>query len=64
MEHKKQVEILTEVLRQLDERDTADAGNQYQLSTSTYTCPELAKREYRDFFHLLGLSKMTRLAYV
>ncbi len=61
MEHKKQVEILTEVLRQLDERDTADAGNQYQLSTSTYTCPELAKREYRDFFQghpqMIGLSK-------
>ncbi len=26
MEHKKQVEILTEVMRQLDKGDTADAG--------------------------------------
>ena len=61
MEHKKQVEILTEVMRQLDTGDTADAGCHYQLSTSTYTCPDLAQREYRDLFQghpqMIGLSK-------
>ena len=61
MEHKKQVEILTEVMRQLDKGDTADAGCHYQLSTSTYTCPDLAQREYRDLFQehpqMIGLSK-------
>ena len=61
MEHKKQVEILKEVMRQLDKGDTADAGCHYQLSTSTYTCPDLAQREYRDLFQehpqMIGLSK-------
>jgi len=61
MEHKKQVEILTEVMRQLDKGDTADAGCHYQLSTSAYTCPDLAQREYRDLFQghpqMIGLSK-------
>ena len=61
MEHKKQVEILTEVMRQLDKGDTADAGCHYQLSTSTYTCPDLAQREYRDLFQghpqMIGLSQ-------
>ena len=61
MEHKKQVEILTEVMRQLDKGDTADAGCHYQLSANTYTCPDLAQREYRDLFQghpqMIGLSK-------
>ena len=61
MKHKKQVEILTEVMRQLDKGDTADAGSHYQLSTSNYTCPDLAQREYRDFFQghpqMIGLSE-------
>jgi phenylpropionate dioxygenase-like ring-hydroxylating dioxygenase large terminal subunit len=57
----KQVEILTEVMRQLDKGDTADAGCHYQLPTSAYTCPDLAQREYQDFFQghpqMIGLSK-------
>ena len=61
MEHKKQVEILTEVMRQLDKGDTADAGCHYQLSANTYTCPDLAQREYRDLFQghpqMIGLSQ-------
>jgi phenylpropionate dioxygenase-like ring-hydroxylating dioxygenase large terminal subunit len=61
MKHKKQVEILTEVMRQLDKGDTADAGCHYQLPTSAYTCPDLAQREYQDFFQghpqMIGLSK-------
>ena len=61
MEHKKQVEILTEILRQLDEGENTDAGHLYQLSTNVYTCPDIARQENEAFFQnhpqLIGLSK-------
>jgi len=61
MEHLKQVEILTEILRQLDEGDNVDAGEQYRLSTDVYVCPDLAHQENQVFFQnhpqLIGLSQ-------
>jgi len=61
MEHTKQIEILTEILRQLDQGETTDAGHIYELSTNVYTCPDIAHRENEAFFQnhpqLIGLSK-------
>ena len=61
MEHSKQVEILKELMRQLDNKVNVDAGVMYQNPTSVYTCPELAEKEREQFFRnhpqLIGLTK-------
>lgn len=60
MKHEKQVEILRELLRQLDEKVNVDAGVMFKNPTSVYTCPDLAKREWETFFRnhpqMIGLS--------
>lgn len=60
MQHAKQVEILKELRRQLDEKVNVDAGVMYRNPTSVYTCPDLAKREWETFFRnhpqMIGLS--------
>ncbi len=60
MEHALQVEILKELMSQLDEDRNVDAGVQYKMPTSSYVCPEQAKREQEEFFQnhpqLIGLS--------
>ena len=60
MEHQKQVKILSELLRQLDENVNVDAGVILRNPTSVYTCPEIASREWGEFFQnhpqLIGLS--------
>jgi phenylpropionate dioxygenase-like ring-hydroxylating dioxygenase large terminal subunit len=60
MEHALQVEILKELMQQLDEGRNIDAGVQYRMPTTSYVCPEQAKRENEAFFQdhpqLIGLS--------
>ncbi len=60
MEHALQVKILKELMAQLDEGRNVDAGVQYKMPTSSYVCPEQAKREQEEFFQnhpqLIGLS--------
>ena len=61
MEHSKQVKILSELIRQLDEKVNVDAGVILQNPTSAYTCSDLANKEWGEFFQnhpqLVGLSK-------
>ena len=60
MNHDLQLSILKELLRQLDEGVSVDAGEQLQNPASSYTSPELASREWEHFFQnhpqLIGLS--------
>ena len=55
-----QVKILHELMQQLDEGRNIDAGVQYRMPTSAYVCPEIAAREWDQFFQnhpqLIGLS--------
>lgn len=60
MEHQLQVRILKELMQQLDDNKNVDAGIQYKIPTSSYVCPDLAKKEWETFFRnhpqLLGFS--------
>ena len=60
MKHELEVEILKELMRQLDEGKNVDAGVQYRMPTTSYVCPETARREQEEFFRncpqLIGLS--------
>ncbi|MEH6526644.1 MAG: aromatic ring-hydroxylating dioxygenase subunit alpha [Sneathiella sp.] len=60
MEHQKQVEILKELIRQLDNKVNVDAEIMYRNPTSAYTCPQMAKKEWDQFFknhpQLIGLA--------
>ena len=60
MKHEKQVEILKELMRQVDEGKNIDAGVQYKMPTSAYVCPEIAAKEWDLLFQhhpqLIGLS--------
>lgn len=60
MRHEIQVEILTELMRQLDTGENIDAGVQYRMPTQDYVCRERAKKEQVKFFadhpQLVGLS--------
>ncbi|MDG2286440.1 MAG: aromatic ring-hydroxylating dioxygenase subunit alpha, partial [Alphaproteobacteria bacterium] len=60
MEQAKQVEILKELMSQVDEKRNVDAGVMYESSVSSYTCPDMAAREwdvfFRDHAQIIGLS--------
>lgn len=60
MKQDKQVEILKELMRQVDEGKNIDAGVQYRMPTSAYVCPEIAAKEWDLLFQnhpqLIGLS--------
>jgi len=60
MKRDTQLEILRELMDHLDHHRTCDAGKVAVSPTSTYTDPELAKREWEAFFanhpQILGLS--------
>ncbi|MGK0474046.1 MAG: phenylpropionate dioxygenase-like ring-hydroxylating dioxygenase large terminal subunit [Candidatus Azotimanducaceae bacterium] len=60
MKQEKQVEILKELMRQVDEGKNIDAGVQYKMPTSAYVCPEIAAKEWDLLFQnhpqLIGLS--------
>ena len=55
-----QFKILKELLSQIDEGRNVDAGLQYRMPVDAYTCPEIAEREWNEFFgkmpQLIGLS--------
>ncbi|WP_300579220.1 aromatic ring-hydroxylating dioxygenase subunit alpha [Phenylobacterium sp.] len=50
MKHAVQIEVLRELLQQLDEGVNADAGGVRAAPAETYTCPDLAKKEWARFF--------------
>lgn len=50
MKHAVQVEVLRELMQQLDEGVNADAGGVRAVPADTYTCPDLAKKEWAAFF--------------
>lgn len=60
MRHDVQVEVLRELLSQLDAGVNADAGGIMTCPASTYTCPDLAAKEWEVFFkshpQVLGMS--------
>ncbi|MFT5805360.1 MAG: phenylpropionate dioxygenase-like ring-hydroxylating dioxygenase large terminal subunit, partial [Candidatus Paceibacteria bacterium] len=60
MKQDKQVEILKELMRQVDEGKNIDAGVQYKMPTAAYVCPDIAAKEWRLLFQhhpqLIGLS--------
>ena len=46
MDHEPRVNILKELLTQLDEGKNIDVRVQYKMSTTGYSCPEIAAREH------------------
>ena len=68
MEHSKQVEILTELIRQVGERVNVDAGVVLRNPTSVYVSSELANVEWETFFQrhpqVLGLSLDLSLIHI
>lgn len=60
MRQETKVEILTELMRQLDNKVNIDAGIQYTNPASSYTCTDMAEQEWLTFFQdhpqLIGLS--------
>ena len=60
MKHEKQVEILSELLRQIDAGKNIDCCEQVRMSTQAYRDPEIAQREWETLFRghpqLVGLS--------
>jgi len=60
MDQSLQVKILKELMHQLDEGRNIDAGVQYSMPTTAYVCPDIAAREWDQFFQqhpqLIGLS--------
>lgn len=60
MQHDRQVSILKELMRQLDQGVNADAGGLRRNPVSAYTCPERLANEWQTFFQdhpqVLGMS--------
>ncbi len=60
MQRNTQLSILRELQRQLRDRVNIDAGVQYRNPASSYTCPDLARKEWETFFRnhpqVIGLS--------
>ena len=60
MHQSKQEDILLELMRQLDERETVDAGVVLRNPVEAYTSKDLAKEEWEEFFEkypqVIGLS--------
>jgi len=60
MNRDKQIRILAELMRQLDEQVNIDAGVQYRNPAEAYTSPALAQQEWEHFFRnhpqMIGLS--------
>ena len=60
MEHAKQVEVLKELMSQIDEKRNVDAGVMVENPVASYTCPDMAAREWETFFRdhpqIIGLT--------
>ena len=55
-----QIRVLKGLMKHLDDGTNVDAGGQVRLPLTSYTCPDLAAREWQSFFQeypqVLGLS--------
>ena len=60
MQQAKQVEILKELMAQIDEKRNVDAGIMLENPVTSYTCPDMAAREWAAFFRdhpqIIGLT--------
>jgi len=60
MRHDEQVRLIKQLCAQLDSGTTVDAGGVVRMSTTAYTDPVIAEREWQEFFvgmpHCIGLS--------
>lgn len=60
MEHKEQVRVIKGLMHYLDTDTNVDAGSQVRNPASSYTCPDMAAKEWQAFFQdhpqVLGLS--------
>lgn len=60
MEHTEQVRLIKGLMHFLDTGTNVDAGGQVRNPVSSYTCPDMARREWTTFFqdypHVMGLS--------
>jgi phenylpropionate dioxygenase-like ring-hydroxylating dioxygenase large terminal subunit len=60
LRREEQVRVIEGLMKHLDEGTNVDAGRQLRNPMSSYTCPEMAAREWEQFFqgypHVLGLS--------
>ncbi|MEI8392318.1 MAG: Rieske (2Fe-2S) protein, partial [Actinomycetes bacterium] len=60
MRHTEQVRLIKQLCAQIDSGTTVDAGGVVRMSTTAYTDPVLAEREWQEFFvgmpHCIGLS--------
>lgn len=60
MEHGEQVRLLKELRQKLDDGVNVDAGIMLKNPASTYTCPDMASKEWETFFRdypqVIGLS--------
>lgn len=60
MERVKQIEILKELMSQVDEKRNVDAGRMVENPVASYTCPDMAAREWEMFFRdhpqIIGLT--------
>lgn len=61
MHHEEQIRVVEGLLQHLDEGTNVDAGRQLRNPVSSYTCADLARREWDHFFqgypHVLGLTQ-------
>ncbi len=60
MQRAEQIRVIEGLMRHLDDGTNVDAGRQMRNPVSSYTCSDLAEREWESFFqaypHVLGLS--------
>ena len=60
MEQQEQIRVIRGLMDHLDNDTNVDAGGQVRNPVSSYTCPDMAAREWDQFFqdypHVLGLS--------
>jgi nitrite reductase/ring-hydroxylating ferredoxin subunit len=60
MQSDEQIRVIERLMQHLDDGTTVDAGGQVRNPVSSYTCPDLAQREWLAFFQdypqVLGLS--------
>lgn len=60
MNHEEQIRVIEGLMKNLDDDTNVDAGYQLRNPVSSYTCTDIAAREWESFFRghpqVLGLS--------
>ena len=60
MRREEQVRVISGLMKHLDDDTNVDAGRQVRNPVSSYTCGDMAAREWNSLFrghpHVLGLS--------